>query len=123
VTIPAKVAIKELVTGKELTKPTNKHEMLELGRRLIGRKARDVINELLRIALDPDHPEQMAALKIVAARVAPQTFYEKMADRAAQGNKVSIQINVVGEQPPMKDIVDNVIVEIRDEPESRGSES
>jgi hypothetical protein len=116
VTIPAKVALKELATGKPLVKPTNKHEMLELSRRLIGRKTKQVIDEILRIALTADHPEQMSALKILAARIAPQSFYEKMADRAQAGNQVSIQINVVGREEPkdVNDIVDNVIVEVKD---------
>lgn len=113
-TIPAKVAIKELTNGKQLTKPTNKHEMLELSRRLIGRKAKQVVEEILRIGLDGTHPEQMAALKILAARVAPQTFYEKMADRASHGNQVLVQVNVVGKQEEPVEVVDNVIVEVRD---------
>jgi hypothetical protein len=111
--IPAKVALKEMVKGKTITKPDTRHEMLEVGRRLINKKAKDVIEETLRIALDSKHPDQMTALKLLMGRVAPQTFYEKLADKAGAGNKVNIQINVVGQQPE-KVVEDAIIVEVKD---------
>lgn len=111
--IPAKVLLKEMGKGKPLTKPDTRHEMLEVGRRLINKKASNVIEEALRIALDPKHPEQMQALKLVLNRVAPQAFYEKLADRANAGNKVNIQINVVGQTQPEK-IEEAIVVEVKD---------
>lgn len=110
--IPAKVHLKEMVKGKALTKPDTRHEMLEVGRRAINKKAKNVIEETLRIALDDKHPRQMEALKIIMQRVAPQAFYEKLADRASSGNKVNIQINVVG--PTEKPVEETVVVEVAD---------
>jgi hypothetical protein len=112
-TIPAKIALKELRTGKAITKPTTRHEMLEVGRRLINKDAPKVITEVIRIALDEKHPEQMQALKLLMGRVAPASFYEKLADKAQAGSKVNIQINVVGPAPEPK-IEDAVIVELKD---------
>lgn len=115
--IPAKVALKEMVKGKPLAKTaTTRHEMLEVGRRLINKKAGDVIEETLRIALDQKHPEQMQALKLIMNRVAPTTFYEKLADRANAGNKVNIQINVVGHKPESP-VEEAIVVEIKEKDE------
>lgn len=112
VSIPAKVHLKEMVKGKPLAKPDSRHEMLEIGRRAIQKKSKDVVAETLRIALDAEHPRQMEALKIIMQRVAPQAFYEKLADKASSGNKVNIQINVVG--PTEKPVEETVVVEVTD---------
>ncbi len=110
--IPAKVKIKEMISGRAITSPSTRHEMLEVGRRLINKKSKDVIDEVVRIALKKDHPEQMQALKLLMGRVAPVSFYEKLADKASSGSKVNIQINVVGQDE--KPVEEAVIVELKD---------
>lgn len=112
--LPAKIALKELVTGRKVSKPTNRHEMLEVSRRVINKSAKNVVEKIVSIALNDDHPEQMNALKVLIPRIAPTTFYEKLADKAGQGNKVNIQINVVGDRAGSTPQDDTIILEVPD---------
>ena len=112
--LPAKVALKELVKGRKVSTPTNRHEMLEVSRRIINKNAKTVVQKIVDIALNDAHPEQMNALKALIPRIAPTTFYEKLADRANAGNKVNIQINVVGNKAGEPVVDDTIIVEVPD---------
>lgn len=75
-------------------------------RLLAAPTANKVIDTILKIAYDDDHPGQMAALKMCMDRILPQSAFEK----DAAGNKPQITINVTGmvdvNQTQEADVVD-----------------
>ena len=67
----------------------------EFKARLLATSGDKVINKIIAIALDDDHPGQMAALKMCMDRVLPVSYFEK--DKATGGrNAVSITITGIG---------------------------
>ncbi len=52
-----------------------------------------VINKIIQIAQDDDHPGQMAALKMCMDRVLPLSYFEK--DKQS-GGKSAVQITIKG---------------------------
>jgi hypothetical protein len=118
ISAPTKVALREIESGRSLTKPRNRLESLELSRRLISRKSKDVVEAVLRIALDEAHPKQIDALKLLVNRIAPQAFYDKLADKQAGKGGVNVQINVVNgavDTTPMVEVIDIQPTEVRNE--------
>lgn len=61
-------------------------------RLLAAPTANKIIDKILSIAYDDNHPGQMAALKMTFDRLLPQSVFEK----DASGGKPSITINVTG---------------------------
>lgn len=69
----------------------------EFKARLLATSGDKVINKIIAIALDDDHPGQMAALKMCMDRVLPVSYFEK--DKATGGrNAVSITITGIGNE-------------------------
>lgn len=67
----------------------------EFKARLLATSGDKVINKIIAIALDDDHPGQMAALKMCMDRVLPVSYFEK--DKTTGGkNSVSITITGIG---------------------------
>jgi len=67
----------------------------EFKARLLATSGDKVINKIINIALDDEHPGQMAALKMCMDRVLPVSYFEK--DKATNGRSaVSITITGVG---------------------------
>ena len=64
----------------------------EFKARLLGTSGDKVINKVLQIAQQDDHPGQMAALKMCIDRMLPVSMFEK---DAKSGNR-AVTINIVG---------------------------
>ncbi len=81
-------AIKEVIE-----KPYNhKKEALKLFDQVISANADKVFNKLLQKATDDDDRDQMAALKLIADRLAPITQFTEQAAGGAGAGKVVINI-------------------------------
>ena len=65
----------------------------EFKARLLATSGDKVINKIIHIALDDEHPGQMAALKMCMDRVLPMSYFEK--DKTSQG-KSSVNITITG---------------------------
>jgi hypothetical protein len=65
----------------------------EFKARLLATSGDKVINKIINIALDDEHPGQMAALKMCMDRVLPMSYFEK--DKMSQG-KSSVNITITG---------------------------
>lgn len=90
----------------------------EFKARLLATSGDKVINKIINIAQDDEHPGQMAALKMCMDRVLPLSYFEK--DKATGGrNAISITITGVGGETTIVGNSDNEEGEIIDvEPES-----
>lgn len=75
----------------------------ELKARLLATTGDKVINKIVEIALNDDHPGQMAALKMCFDRQLPVSLFEKDAKRGSN----AITINIVG--------VDNTTIQATDD--------
>jgi len=92
----------------------------EFKARLLATSGDAVINKIINIAQDDDHPGQMAALKMCMDRVLPLSYFEK--DKATNGrSSVSITITGIGgetevvAEEPKEDIVDVEYSEVKNE--------
>lgn len=96
----------------------------EFKARLLATSGDNVINKIIEIAQNDEHPGQMAALKMCMDRVLPLSYFEK--DKATNGrSSVSITITgiggettIVGEEEQEKetdDIIDVEYSEVKNE--------
>lgn len=77
----------------------------ELKARLMATAGNKVIDTVIRIALNDDHPSQLAALKMCLDRQLPLSLFEKDAKRGS--NAITINITGVGNvEASEPDIVD-----------------
>lgn len=74
----------------------------ELKRMLVESKGEQVVQKVIDIALDDNHPSQMAALKMCMERALPVSLFEKT---SAQRSAVTINITGLG-QPPAPEIIE-----------------
>ena len=80
----------------------------EFKARLLATSGDKVINKIIGIALDDEHPGQMAALKMCMDRVLPVSYFEK--DKTTGGrNAVSITITGIGGDTTIVGNEENVI--------------
>ena len=104
--IEAKKAGNRGVRGRP---PGDAARINEFKARLLATSGDKVINKIINIALDDDHPGQMAALKMCMDRVLPVSYFEK--DKTTNGkSSVSITITGVGGETKIigseEDIID-----------------
>jgi hypothetical protein len=74
--------------------------MKELREMMIRSGGRDVVEKVVEIALNDDHPGQMAALKMCIDRTLPVSMFEK--DKS-QRTAVTINITGLGVEPAIID--------------------
>jgi hypothetical protein len=74
--------------------------MKELREMMIRSGGKDVVEKVVEIALNDDHPGQMAALKMCIDRTLPVSMFEK--DKS-QRNAVTINITGLGVEPAIID--------------------
>jgi hypothetical protein len=74
--------------------------MKELREMMIRSGGKDVVEKVVEIALNDDHPGQMAALKICIDRTLPVSMFEK--DKS-QRNAITINITGLGVEPAIID--------------------
>jgi hypothetical protein len=80
--------------------------MKELREMMIRSGGKDVVEKVVEIALNDDHPGQMAALKMCIDRTLPVSMFEK--DKS-QRNAVTISITGIGVvEAPVIDQVEDV---------------
>jgi len=75
---------------------TEMQRLKELKDLLIQGKGKAVVQKIVDIALNDDHPGQMAALKMCVDRALPVSMFEK---NTAQRNAVTINITGLGGEP------------------------
>jgi hypothetical protein len=66
--------------------------MIELKARLLASAGEGVIDKILSIARNDEHPGQMAALRMCVDRMLPLSLFEK----DVKGGKSAVTINIVG---------------------------
>lgn len=81
---------------------TEYQRVKELKQMLLEGKGPQVVQKVIDIALDDNHPGQMAALKMCMDRALPMSVFEKT---AAQRSAVTINITGLG-QPPAPEVID-----------------
>jgi hypothetical protein len=81
---------------------TEYQRVKELKQMLIEGKGQKVVQKVIDIALDDNHPSQMAALKMCMDRALPMSVFEKT---SAQRSAVTINITGLG-QTPMPEIIE-----------------
>lgn len=81
----------------------------ELKRMLVESKGEAVVKKVIDIAMNDDHPMQMAALKMCMERALPVSLFEKT---SAQRSAVNITISGIGvevkEQPTYESDIEDV---------------
>ena len=80
----------------------------ELKRMLVESKGEAVVKKVIDIALNDDHPMQMAALKMCMERALPVSLFEKT---SAQRNAVNITISGIGVEVTEQKTIDSDDIE------------
>lgn len=89
---------------------TEYQRLKELKKMLVESRGESVVKKVLDIAMNDDHPQQMAALKMCMERALPVSLFEKT---SAQRSAVNITISGIGVS--VTDTVDIQDVEPKDE--------
>ena len=91
---------------------TENQRVKELKELLINSAGVNVVQKTVQIALDDDHPAQMAALKLCMDRMLPVTLFEK---EGKQRSAITINITGIGEisHAPVVDTTDAQDVEFK----------
>jgi len=89
---------------------TEYQRLKELKKMLVESRGESVVKKVLDIAMNDDHPQQMAALKMCMERALPVSLFEKT---SAQRSAVNITISGIGVS--VSDTVDIQDVEPKDE--------
>jgi hypothetical protein len=104
---PLKMTIQRYAENPPAVLPKTDHQRIkELKELMIRSGGKDVAEKVIQIALNDDHPGQMAALKMCMDRTLPIGMFEK--DKS-QRSAINITISGLGEAPkviPAEDITD-----------------
>ena len=93
-TFGLKRQIQEYARNPDLALPkTDNQRIKELKDMLIRSSGKDVVEKMISIALNDDHPAQMAAIKMCVDRTLPVSMFEK--DKS-QRSAVTINITGIG---------------------------
>ena len=105
-----KMTIQRFADNPPLVLPKTDHQRLkELKELMIRSGGKDVAQKVIEIALNDEHPGQMAALKMCIDRTLPVSMFEK--DKS-QRSAVTINITGLGGEPtvietdPVEDVED-----------------
>lgn len=92
-----KMTIQRFADNPPLVLPKTDHQRLkELKELMIRSGGKDVAQKVIEIALNDEHPGQMAALKMCIDRTLPISMFEK--DKS-QRSAVTINITGLGQEP------------------------
>jgi len=102
---PIKMTIQRYADNPPATLPKTDHQRIkELKELMIRSGGKDVAEKVIQIALNDEHPGQMAALKMCMDRTLPVSMFEK--DKS-QRSAVTINITGLGAPAPLvEDITD-----------------
>ena len=94
---PPKMTIQRYATNPPAILPKTDHQRIkELKELMIRSGGKDVAEKVIQIALNDDHPGQMAALKMCMDRTLPIGMFEK--DKS-QRSAITINITGLGQEP------------------------
>ena len=92
-----KMTIQRFADNPPMVLPKTDHQRLkELKELMIRSGGKDVAQKVIEIALNDEHPGQMAALKMCIDRTLPVSMFEK--DKS-QRSAVTINITGLGQEP------------------------
>jgi hypothetical protein len=98
---PLKMTIQRYAENPPAILPKTDHQRIkELKELMIRSGGKDVAEKVIQIALNDDHPGQMAALKMCMDRTLPIGMFEK--DKS-QRSAINITISGLGEAPQIID--------------------
>jgi hypothetical protein len=98
------LTIQQYATNPPAILPKTDHQRIkELKELMIRSGGKDVAEKVIQIALNDDHPGQMAALKMCMDRTLPIGMFEK--DKS-QRSAITINITGLGEAPQVIDAED-----------------
>ena len=98
---PAQMSIQQYAVNPPSILPkTDNQRIKELKEIMIRSGGKDVAEKVIQIALNDNHPGQMAALKMCMDRAIPVSMFEK--DKGAR-SAVTINITGLGEAPTVID--------------------
>ena len=101
------MTIQRYATNPPAILPKTDHQRIrELKELMIWSGGKDVAEKVIQIALNDEHPGQMAALKMCMDRALPMSVFEKT---SAQRSAVTINITGLGQAP------EPTIIEAEDE--------
>jgi len=104
---PLKMTIQRYAENPPAVLPKTDHQRIkELKELMIRSGGKDVAEKVIQIALNDDHPGQMAALKMCMDRTLPVSMFEK--DKS-QRSAITINITGLGQEPtviPAQDVTD-----------------
>jgi len=96
-----KMSIQRYAKNPPVELPKTDHtRMKELREMMIRSGGKDVVEKVVEIALNDEHPGQMAALKMCIDRTLPVSMFEK--DKS-QRNAITINITGLGVEPTVID--------------------
>ena len=94
---PEKLTIQKFAANPPATLPkTDNQRIKELKELIIRSAGKDVVEKVVQIALNDDHPGQMAAIKMCMDRALPISMFEK---GSSQRSAVTINITGLGGEP------------------------
>ena len=101
-----KMTIQRFADNPPLVLPKTDHQRLkELKELMIRSGGKDVAQKVIEIALNDEHPGQMAALKMCIDRTLPVSMFEK--DKS-QRSAVTINITGLGGEPTILETAEDV---------------
>ena len=101
-----KMTIQRFADNPPAVLPKTDHQRLkELKELMIRSGGKDVAQKVIEIALNDEHPGQMAALKMCIDRTLPISMFEK--DKS-QRSAVTINITGLGQEPTIVEQVEDV---------------
>jgi hypothetical protein len=104
---PIKMTLQRYADNPPATLPKTDHQRIkELKELMIRSGGKDVAEKVIQIALNDEHPGQMAALKMCMDRTLPVSMFEK--DKA-QRSAVTINITGLGAEPTIISQAEDVI--------------
>ena len=101
-----KMTIQRYATNPPAILPKTDHQRIkELKELMIRSGGKDVAEKVIQIALNDEHPGQMAALKMCMDRTLPVSMFEK--DKS-QRSAVTISITGLGQPPTIIDQAEDI---------------
>jgi len=98
-----KMTIQKYAANPPSLPKTDYQRIKELRELMIHSGGKDVANKVIQIALNDEHPGQMAALKMCLDRTLPVSMFEK--DKH-QRSAVTISITGLGQEPTVLEAID-----------------
>ena len=100
------IAVKERNKGKIGRPVGDAGRIQEFKERLLATGGTRIIDKVVSIAMNDDHPGQMAALRMSLDRLLPLSMFE--ASKNGNGSVPQISINITGMSTPVVETVEDI---------------